>query len=155
VALALVFSVFIPYFYRKKGNRMLLPRRRDDAGKGCPLFLATLWMAICVALLCALAPLGPPSSKLMGSAFNPATTAVVLKARSPAGPQVNRVIRPDGEGLKSLPYAVPLSVLPILCGFAISLCVLHTPNALALHFAKILASTAIGHRPPARAPPLS
>jgi hypothetical protein len=46
-------------------------------------FIAALWMAIVVALLSAVAPLGPPSSRLTGSAFNPASVSVVLKARSP------------------------------------------------------------------------
>jgi hypothetical protein len=56
---------------------------RDIDMKGRALFISTLWIVIVVALLSALAPLGPPSSKQTGSAFNPATTSVVLKAKSP------------------------------------------------------------------------
>jgi len=45
-------------------------------------FLAMTWLALLTALLCALVPDGPPSSKTIGSAFNPATTAVPHTARS-------------------------------------------------------------------------
>lgn len=62
------------------------------------LFLSSLWMAISVALLSALAPLGPPSSRMRGSAFNPATTTVVLKARSVAVQPTIRATEPDGAG---------------------------------------------------------
>ena len=58
------------------------------------LFMLTLWMAISVALLSALTPLGPPSSKITGSAFNPATTDVVLKARALSIPPGERVSAP-------------------------------------------------------------
>ncbi|EQA96631.1 hypothetical protein [Sphingobium baderi] len=129
---------------------------RDEAGKGRPLFLATLWMAIWVALLCALAPLGPPASKLTGSAFNPATTAVLLKARSPAAPEASRMVRPEREGPapSSLP-APPLPIVPLLTMLAIAFLFLRAPASLSSHAARLLASAAIGHRPPARAPPLS
>ncbi|WP_157219811.1 hypothetical protein [Flavisphingomonas formosensis] len=53
--------------------------RRPESRQG---FLATAWLALLTALLCALVPDGPPASKTIGSAFNPATTAVPLKARS-------------------------------------------------------------------------
>ncbi len=81
------------------------------------LFLASLWMAICVALLSALAPLGPPASRLMGSAFNPATTSVVLKARSPAAAPAVRLMEPDGagQGTPALPVLHGLlAVAPLL-----------------------------------------
>ena len=59
---------------------------QDATGKGRLPFIASLWAAILVALLCAIAPDGPPSSKLNGSAFSSATTGVVLKARSLPAP---------------------------------------------------------------------
>lgn len=59
-------------------------------------FAATGWLALALVLLCALAPLGLPSSRQTGSAFNPATTAVLLKARSPAAPRVEHA--DDGDG---------------------------------------------------------
>ncbi|HKY82268.1 MAG TPA: hypothetical protein VJM09_12450 [Sphingobium sp.] len=72
---------------------------RDERMKSRLLFLAALWIAISVALFSALAPLGPPSSRLTGSAFNPATTTVVLKARAPVTPPGTEATEPDGGGL--------------------------------------------------------
>lgn len=71
---------------------------RIDSLQGRLPFLLTLWLAIGVALLSALAPLGPPSSRQTGSAFNPATTSVVLKARAQTDSLVVRATRPDGAG---------------------------------------------------------
>ena len=56
-----------------------------------------LWMLIVVTLLSALAPIGPPLSRPTGSAFNPATTDVVIKARAPTPPQVAQAARMDGD----------------------------------------------------------
>lgn len=58
--------------------------------------IAALWTLIAVTLLSALAPIGPPLSQGRGSAFNPATSEVVLKARSPLGSQGTPVVRPRG-----------------------------------------------------------
>ncbi|MGC4252706.1 MAG: hypothetical protein QM605_14875 [Sphingobium sp.] len=131
-----------------------MPQRSHSqgSGKGRPLFFATLWMAICVALLCAIAPLGLPSSKLTGSAFNPATTSVVLKARSPAAPQAKRLVGPDGAGLAPLPISNPFH-------FAISLLLLAVPRrriraaAFSAYAAEAALSAAPARLPPARAPP--
>lgn len=60
------------------------------------LFVA-LWMLIVVTLLSALAPIGPPLSRPTGSAFNPATSDVVIKARAPTPPQVAQAARMDGD----------------------------------------------------------
>jgi hypothetical protein len=46
-------------------------------------FVATLWLTILTALLCAIVPAGPPQSQLIGSAFSPATTSVALRADTP------------------------------------------------------------------------
>ena len=56
-----------------------------------------LWMLIVVTLLSALAPIGPPLSRPTGSAFNPATSDVVIKARAPTPPQVAHAARMDGD----------------------------------------------------------
>lgn len=86
---------------------------RDNSMKGRWLFILTLWMAICVALLSALAPLGPPSSRLTGSAFNPATTSVALKARSSVTPQQASVLDPGPQGdAPTWPTAL-LGLLPL------------------------------------------
>ena len=57
-------------------------RKESEAGRRTAIFLA-LWTLITVTLLSALAPLGPPLSRTYGSAFNPATSDVVLKTRPP------------------------------------------------------------------------
>lgn len=46
-------------------------------------FVATLWLTILTALLCAIVPAGPPQSQLIGSAFSPATTSVALRSDTP------------------------------------------------------------------------
>lgn len=60
------------------------------------LFVA-LWMLIVVTLLSALAPIGPPLSRPTGSAFNPATSDVVIQARAPTPPHVAQAARVDGD----------------------------------------------------------
>lgn len=80
--------------------------------KGRLSFILALWVAIGVAMLSALAPLGPPSSRSTGSAFNPATTSVILKSRAPA-PQLSQPpVGPDGGGLTP-PVPAVLLVLPL------------------------------------------
>ncbi|CAM5522935.1 hypothetical protein ACFSUK_29615 [Sphingobium scionense] len=76
-------------------------------------FIASLWAAILVALLCALAPDGPPSSKFNGSAFSSATTGVVLKARSLPAPHMVRAPRPDGDGA-ALPWLLAAALALML-----------------------------------------
>lgn len=90
-------------------KRMRSTSLTGSRGKGRGLFFAALCMAIVVALFSALAPLGLPSSRLTGSAFNPATTSVILKARSPlvaAGPVLHE---PDGDRSKNHFHPVPHS----------------------------------------------
>lgn len=82
-------------------------------GKGRLPFIASLWAAILVALLCAIAPDGPPSSKLNGSAFSSATTGVVLKARSLPAPHLARAPRPDGDGV-ALPWLLAAALALML-----------------------------------------
>ena len=57
-------------------------RKESGAGRRTAIFVA-LWTLIAVTLLSALAPLGPPLSRTRGSAFNPATSDVVVKTRPP------------------------------------------------------------------------
>lgn len=83
-------------------------------------FAAALWMALALVLLCALAPLGLPSSRQTGSAFNPATAAVLLKARSPAASRVDHADDDDGGAPAApsvdRPVAVPfLAILSLAC----------------------------------------
>lgn len=81
---------------------------RASAEKGKFSFVAMLYLTIVTALLCALAPIGPPASRDTGSAFNPATTAVLLKARSPVAPEIARAERPDGDMRPAPPAAFVL-----------------------------------------------
>ncbi|MEJ7933795.1 hypothetical protein WG907_05910 [Sphingobium sp. AN558] len=84
---------------------------RADTEKGGTLFLAALWLTIMLALVCALTPLGPPSSRQAGSAFNPATSAVALKSRSSVPSSLLQTADPDGSD-RSLPEA-PVAILPV------------------------------------------
>ncbi|WP_242125127.1 hypothetical protein [Sphingobium sp. Sx8-8] len=77
------------------------------------LFILFLWTAIGVALLSALAPLGPPSSRLTGSAFNPATTSVVLKARAQSAPLAAQASRPDRDGRMPVMAFAAVWLLPV------------------------------------------
>lgn len=73
-------------------------------------FVAALWMAILLALVCALAPLGPPSSRQAGSAFNPATSAVALKSRSSVPIALLQAADPDGSDRPLPKVAFPISM---------------------------------------------
>jgi hypothetical protein len=44
------------------------------------IFVAALWVSLATALLSAMLPVGLPLTQSTGSAFNPATTAVALRA---------------------------------------------------------------------------
>ncbi len=81
--------------------------------QGRLFFILMLWLSIGVALLSALAPLGPPSSRFTGSAFNPATTSVVLKARAHAPLIIVRVTEPDGDGRAPLSAPAATWLLPM------------------------------------------
>ncbi|CCW20313.1 hypothetical protein EBBID32_46870 [Sphingobium indicum BiD32] len=67
------------------------------AGQRLPV-IAALWTLIAITLLSALAPLGPPLSRAAGSAFNPATSDVVIKARAQLAPQAVQTGQPNGDG---------------------------------------------------------
>lgn len=60
------------------------------------LYLAAVWTALTVALLSALLPIGAPASVSVGSAFNPATTGVVLKAGPQSRFAIALPVRDDG-----------------------------------------------------------
>lgn len=77
---------------------MMIKRHRAEGMAARWPFIAALWTLIAVALLSALAPLGPPLSRVTGSAFNPATADVVLKARAPVSSDLVQALLPDGAG---------------------------------------------------------
>jgi hypothetical protein len=116
-------------------------------------FIAALWMAIVVALLSAVAPLGPPSSRLTGSAFNPASVSVVLKARSPL--TVEKAL-----SVEAGPDPVRYSAAQVQHWFAAAAFVLVTATALVMASGRYSPGTvhfAQGHFSSrrARAPPTS
>ncbi|HUD95613.1 hypothetical protein [Sphingobium sp.] len=89
-------------------------KRKKRAGISRAAILAAVWTLIAVTLLSALAPLGPPLSRAKGSAFNPATTEVVLKARARAMTHAVQPVRPDGDGLP--PVALPCLAVGLVIG---------------------------------------
>lgn len=97
-------------------RHMGMDRRKErGAGSRAALF-AALWTLIAVTLLSALAPLGPPLSRARGSAFNPATSEVVVKARTAPRVDVREAARPDGSN--SLPvFLLCIAALCLLVGW--------------------------------------
>lgn len=113
-------------------------------------FILSLWVAIGVALLSALAPLGPPASRLTGSAFNPATTSVAIKARRPDSPLVAQTAKPDGRD-KVRPTLAILWLMPLLLLAAERAWLALRSPVPVCSFAR--RRPARHSRPPARAPP--
>jgi hypothetical protein len=110
--------------------------------------VAALWTLIAIALLSALAPLGPPLSRVAGSAFNPATSDVVIKARAPLAPHAVQTARLVGDG----PSAIHL----LLAGLAACLSIVWRLCAVPA-FARTMVSARSGCHPGtkrARAPPV-
>ncbi|WP_254913837.1 hypothetical protein [Sphingobium sp. Z007] len=108
--------------------------------------LIALWTLILVTLLSALAPIGPPLSRTTGSAFNPATADVVLKARTQATAQVVTAPRPDGDGAPPLILALALAMVLLVGRHA-------RPIAPAARFSQHPRSFAPARTRRARAPP--
>jgi hypothetical protein len=88
-------------------------RRKGRGARHRPAILAALWALIAVTLLSALAPLGPPLSRTRGSAFNPATSEVVLKTRPAIRADAQAERLPDG---RVAPFVALLAVLLSLLG---------------------------------------
>lgn len=116
--------VFLVTPYYLEGNKEQISRmkasiyRAEGMTGRLPVMLAlwmlTLGMLIAVALLSALVPLGPPSTRTTGSAFNPATSDVVLKARAVATPQAVEPLRPDGDGPPAIALLLPALVTVLI-----------------------------------------
>ena len=87
-----------------------------------PLNFASIWLALTTALLSSLMFGGMPRSTALGSAFNPATTAVALQP-SRAQPRIvaEAIRRDDGpaSGQGDALAAAPLPVVPAAPAFAL------------------------------------
>ncbi|WP_423602528.1 hypothetical protein [Sphingomonas sp. MS122] len=81
-----------------------------------PLHVASLWLALAVALLSSLMPSGLPRTIAVGSAFNPATTAVALQPRTQARVVAETVRRDDdpasGQGGAAQILSQPILTAP-------------------------------------------
>ena len=132
----------------RRMQHMGTEKAKKRAGFSRVAILAAFWTLIAVTLLSALAPLGPPLSRPKGSAFNPATAEVVLKARAPAAAQAVQPVRPDGDGLP------PMALLCL--ALALVLCLSRVgPIAPAPIEAHRLARLRVARAHRARAPPAS
>lgn len=60
------------------------------------LFMLSLWMSLATAIVCAVMPAGLPLTRTIGSAFDPSTTIVALRARPPA--LLDDIVARDGAG---------------------------------------------------------
>ncbi|RSY89601.1 hypothetical protein DAH66_02800 [Sphingomonas koreensis] len=87
---------------------MTMTRRR------LPLHVASLWLALATALLSSLMPVGMPRTTTLGSAFNPATTAVALQPSRAQPRIVAEAVRPDDEPASGQGDALALAPLPIV-----------------------------------------
>lgn len=81
---------------RHDGGATKRVRYRFDPVTRQLAFVSALWIALWTALVCALLPMGLPLTKTVGSAFNPSTNIVVLRARAEHIPEpANRVSKGD------------------------------------------------------------
>ncbi|MGV3456712.1 hypothetical protein [Sphingomonas sp.] len=78
-----------------------------------PVRAAVLWMALLVALASSLLSSGFPRTTALGSAFNPATTSVVLKPIRPAPRIVADTARRDDGPAAGASGIAASSVVPV------------------------------------------
>lgn len=75
---------------------------RTNRTIGGPLpFAVALWMSLVTAIVCAVVPAGLPSTRSIGSAFDPSTTIVALRSRPPVAVRQAPVRADDGDGAGS------------------------------------------------------
>ncbi|MCI4588837.1 hypothetical protein MOK15_01765 [Sphingobium sp. BYY-5] len=122
-------------------------KRKERGGIGRTAILAAFWTLIAVTLLSALAPLGPPLSRMKGSAFNPATSEVVLKGRTPVKTQAVQPVRPD-DGLQ------PVGLLCLAVALVVGFWRLSTAVFVSIAPHRV-ARLGLDRAHPARAPPAS
>ena len=79
-----------------------------------PLYIASLWLALATALLSSLMPVGMPRTTALGSAFNPATTAVALQPSRAQPRVVLESGRLDDEPVSGAGTSVAVMPLPVV-----------------------------------------
>lgn len=92
------------------------PQTATTAQLKLPIRVASLWLALAVALLSSLMPGGLPRTTALGSAFNPATTAVALQPRAQPRVVIETIRRDDdpASGQGSVAAVAILSVPPVV-----------------------------------------
>jgi hypothetical protein len=127
---------------------MIHCRDRSKQGNGIAPVVLLLWLTIAVALLSALVPQGLPASRVIGSAFSPATTGVALKARAsqPIVMKV-RVLKPEQGGSAGDAIAI-MAFCPSVSGIVL---LDDGPRALVSIAAQLFDLASFRH---ARAPPV-
>lgn len=88
-----------------------MERQAIDAGtrQTVPVRVASIWLALLVALLSSLLPGGLPSSTSFGSAFNPSTTVVALQPSRATTHMLVEQVRRDDDPAPGEPAAIFLS----------------------------------------------
>ncbi|RZJ74886.1 MAG: hypothetical protein EON88_37230 [Brevundimonas sp.] len=77
---------------------LTLDRRAGVSGLGGRLlFVLSLWMSLATAVVCAVVPSGLPSTRSVGSAFDPSTTIVALRTRPPVA--IKAAVARFGDGI--------------------------------------------------------
>ena len=79
-----------------------------------PLYIASLWLALATALLSSLMPVGMPRTTALGSAFNPATTAVALQPSRAQPRVVLESGRLDDEPVSGAGTSVAVMPVPVV-----------------------------------------
>lgn len=78
-----------------------------------PLYVASLWLALATALLSSLMPAGLPRTTVLGSAFNPATTAVALQPTRAQPRILVEDVRRDDDPASGQGDAIQPSILSV------------------------------------------
>jgi hypothetical protein len=119
------------------------------------MFVAAVWTALAIALLCALLPAGLPLTKFIGSAFNPSTTAVALNPGSPRV-GVKPVVRRNDNGgpAKDLPLPIDSQSALLTAIASHPAPVPHGQLPTASHRPNLLLSSSPNGAPYPRGPPI-
>ena len=127
-----------------------LDRRQRAGGLRVQLaFLLSLWLSLATAVVSAVAPSGLPSTRSVGSAFDPSTTIVALRSRPPveAKTAILRIGEGDGTGFGGGAGLLAIAPAVVTTGVAVA-------YAATLPLAAFtLSSRAIGLARYARPPP--